>query len=88
MRIDDFNGHTINVLATIKAVRQQKPNGGENYIFSFHICVPLNDEYRFDGLCSTACTVSMIINSPGAIAIILLSYSPVTSCMSGLNEHE
>ncbi len=40
MRIDDFNGRTICVLATIKAVRRQQPNGGENYIFSFHICVP------------------------------------------------
>lgn len=80
MRMDDFNGGTVCVLATIKAVRLQRPNGGQNYIFTFHICVPLNDEYWFDGLCSAACAVSVIINPLGAITIILLSYSPVTSC--------
>lgn len=45
MRMDDFNGAFINVLSAIKAVRQQRPNGGENYLSTFHTCVPLNDEY-------------------------------------------
>lgn len=47
---------------------------------STYVCVPLNDEYWFDALCSTNCTLSMIINSLRAISTISLAHSPVTSC--------
>lgn len=80
MRTDDFNGCTICVLGTLRAVKQQQPNGGENCIFTFHIRVALNDEYWFHGLCSTTWTISMIINPLGAITTILLSYSSRGSC--------
>lgn len=48
--------------------------------FSPFTCVSLYDEYWLDGLCSNACTVSMVMNSLKAVTIVLLSYSTVTSC--------
>lgn len=57
MKTDDFNGRAISVLAALKAVSRQQPNGGENYIFTFRIRVPLNDPYWVDGLCSCAASV-------------------------------
>lgn len=78
MRMDDFNGAIINVLAAIKAAeakwRRKLP------FYRSHMC-STKWWVLIWCFCSTVCTVSVIINSLQARTIISPSYLPLAPCM-------